>query len=93
MKIRRDHRASLADLADLLGRVAENLAATPEEPLAIWQGQEGTRVARFLEQLAAHGKMITLSAAEWPAVLAVLLSGEVIYPDRAIIRGWPSWSR
>ena len=78
---RRDHRASLADLADLLGRVAENLAATPEEPLAIWQGQEGTRVARFLEQLAAHGKMIALTAAEWPAVLAVLLSGEVIYPD------------
>lgn len=81
-EFRRDHRASLADLADLLGRVAENLAATPEEPLAIWQGQEGTRVARFLEQLAAHGKMIALTAAEWPAVLTVLLSGEVIYPDR-----------
>jgi ATP-dependent helicase/nuclease subunit B len=76
------HRISLADLANMLGEVAENLAATPENPIAMWQGQDGMRVARFLEQLAGHGKEVFLSAAECPAVLTVLLSGEVIYPDR-----------
>ena len=74
-------KTSMADLADILGGIAENLAATTEDPLAIWQGQDGIRVARFLEQLSAHGKLIALSGAEWPAALTVLLSHEVIYPD------------
>lgn len=77
----RDHRVSLAEMADILGGVAENLASTPEDPLAVWQGQDGMRVARFLEQLSGHGQLITVAAQEWPSVLTVLLSGEVIYPD------------
>ena len=31
---------------------------------------------------ATSGRDVFLAASEWPAVLAVLLSGEVIYPDR-----------
>ena len=74
----------LAECLDALGESAEGLGKLPDEPLAVWQGQTGTRVARFLVQATSAGKAAgtTIKPDELPAVLSVLMQNETIYPNR-----------
>ena len=73
---------TLADFADAHGRAAELLAASPDaETLEPWQGQDGTRLAKFMHKLGLHGQATPLEAQAYPSVLQVLMAGEVIYPD------------
>ena len=73
---------TLADFADAHGRAAELMAASPDvETLELWQGQDGTRLAKFMHKLGLHGQTTPLEAEAYPSVLQVLMAGEVIYPD------------
>lgn len=78
-----DHHArlTLSELVDAHARTAESLGATPQDHLAPWQGQDGVRLAKFLHRLGLYGDKITLEREAYPAVMNVLLKGEVIYPD------------
>jgi len=71
----------LARLADALGQAAEQLAAVPETPLRPWQGQAGTRLARFLHRLTVSGAETSLAPEDLPSVLTVLMAAETIYPE------------
>ena len=73
---------TLADFADAHGKAAELLAARPDTDLLDpWQGQDGTRLAKFMYKLGLHGKNTPLEARAYASVLQVLMDGEVIYPD------------
>lgn len=77
---------TLTDLVDAHGRAAESLSATPLDTLALWQGQDGARLGKFLHRLGLYGGDILLTPDAYPGVLNVLLSGEMIYPEE---RGHP----
>ena len=73
---------TLADFADAHGKAAELLAARPDTDLLDpWQGQDGTRLAKFMYKLGLHGKNTPLEARAYASVLQVLMDSEVIYPD------------
>ena len=73
---------TLADFADAHGIAAELMAAGPDaKTLEPWQGQDGTRLAKFMHKLGLHGQATPLEAEAYPSVLQVLMAGEVIYPD------------
>ena len=73
---------TLADFADAHGSAAELLAAHPDaDTLQPWQGQDGTRLAKFMHKLGLHGQTTPLEAHAYAPVLQVLMAGEVIYPD------------
>lgn len=76
-----ESQISLSALTEALGDAAEQLSATPHNQLAPWQGQDGVRLGQFLHKLTLYGNDITLSRDAFPAVMAVLMSGETIYPD------------
>ena len=77
-------RHGLAECLDALGDAAEFMGRLPDEPLAVWRGQAGARVARFLTQtkMAAESTGTAIDPAELRAVLTVLMQKETIYPDR-----------
>lgn len=80
----RQQTQPLTGLADALGQAAENLGALADDPLAIWQGQDGMRVARFLQHLASGGSAAgtTVAPPDLPSLLGLLMRGETVYPDR-----------
>ena len=75
---------ALSECLDALGDAAERLGKLPDEPMAVWEGRAGTRVARFLMQakMAAESAGTSIDPADLPAVLPVLLRAETIYPER-----------
>ena len=79
-----DAPRSLAECLEALSTCAEAMGALPDEPLAVWQGQAGTRVARFLVQAkkAAEAIGTRIEPSELPAVLSAMMQRETIYPDR-----------
>ena len=79
-----DAPLNLAECLEALGECAEALGALPDEPLAVWRGQGGTRVARFLVQAKRAGENTgtKIDPVELPAVLSIMMRRETIYPDR-----------
>ena len=73
---------TLADFADAHGRAAELFAMSPDAAMRDpWQGQDGTRLAKFMHQLSLYGGATSLDASAYASVLNVLMENEVIYPD------------
>jgi ATP-dependent helicase/nuclease subunit B len=79
----REGETDLAHIADIHGRVAEAMSATPSDPLASWQGQDGHRLSQFLHKLSLYGAEVRLDALSYQSALLTLMAGETIYPDKA----------
>ena len=85
LKLDKNKRYPLAEIIEVLGQAGEDLAATSANPIALWDGRAGMRVARFIGNLkeGAESSGTQVEGHETSTLLPLLLKTETIYPDLA----------